>query len=113
MTFMLMRRLRISSRDLMQSIRGPWLLTVIAVAAAVSGASALQVLHAAPAPGAVLALSAGCAATLIALTLALAPRVVLGPQMLALVDLLLKSRPAVASLPGLRRIARLAHAHAG
>ena len=36
-----------------------------------------------------------------------------GPQMLALVNLLLKSRPAIASWPGLRRIARIAHAAAG
>lgn len=113
MTFMLMRRLQITPRDLVQNIRGPWLLTVIALAAAVGVAWALRAVHVAPAPGALLALTAACAGALIALTLTVAPRMVLGPQMLALVNLLLKSRPAVASWPGLRRIARIAHAAAG
>jgi lipopolysaccharide exporter len=113
MTLMLIRRLRITRVDLAQNLRGPWLLTAITVAAAVGVAWVLGVVHTAPAPGTVLALAAGCAGTLIALMLTVAPRMVLGPQMLALVNLLLKSRPAVASWPGLRRIARVARAAAG
>jgi hypothetical protein len=33
---------------------------------------------------------------------------VLGSQLLALIDLFVKSRPAVGTLPGMRRIAQLA-----
>jgi hypothetical protein len=89
------------------------LLTLVGVAAAVAAEPALHALGASPSAGAVLALAAVAAATLIALTLSAAPMVVLGPQMLALIDLLQKSHPGVASLPGLRRIVRLACRTAG
>jgi O-antigen/teichoic acid export membrane protein len=112
-TLVLMRRLAISPGDLGRAIRGPGLLTVVTVAAAVATEPALHALGALPAAGTVLAVAAVCAAMLIALTLSVAPFAVLGPQMLALIDMLQKSHPAVASLPGLRRIFRLACRTAG
>ena len=112
-TFVLMRRLRVWPADLARAIRGPLILTVVAVAAAVATEAALHALDASLPAGTMLALAALCATTLIALTLSVAPMVALGPQMLALIDMLHKSHPSVGSWPGLRRIVRLASRAAG
>ncbi len=110
-TLVLMRRLGVSAGEITRAVRGPWLLTGVAVAAAVGTEPALHALGAYPSAGAVLAFAALCATALIALTLSAAPSLVLGPQMLSLIDMLQRSHPNAASLPGLRRIVR--HARSG
>jgi lipopolysaccharide exporter len=108
-TIMLMRRLQLTAGMLARALRGPLLLAIATAAAALGAAPAVQALGAVPSPSVVLAMAAACAAALIMLALSTAPSLVLGPQLLALIDLFVKSRPVVGTLPGMRRIAQLAH----
>ena len=108
-TIVLMRRLHVTAGMLAQAVRGPLLLAAVTTAAALGAAPAVQGLGSVPSPSVVLAMAAACGVALVALALSTAPSLVLGPQLLALIDLFVKSRPAIATLPGLRRIAQLAH----
>jgi PST family polysaccharide transporter len=107
-TFTLMRRLRIPLAALLLALRGPLMLTVAVVAAAGGAEPLAHALGLAVTPAALLAAALGCAAIFVAALVSAAPLFVLGPQLLALIDLFLQSRPVAASWPGLRRIAQRA-----
>ena len=107
-TITLMRRLAIAPAALVHALRGPLALTIAVVAAAVIAEPLTHALGLPAAPAAVLAVTIACAAVLVAAVLGAAPSFVLGPQVLALIDAFLQSRPRVASWPGLRRLAQLA-----
>ena len=113
MTSVLMRRLQISLRGLGQALQGPALLASLAAVVALGVEPALHAIGAAAPASLVLEIAVACTIVIAALTVTTAPLLVLGPQMLWMVDKFLTSRPFVASLPGLRRIARLAHQAAG
>jgi O-antigen/teichoic acid export membrane protein len=108
-TVMLMRRLQLTASAFALAVRGPLLLAAATAVAALSAEPAVQALGVVASPSVVLAMAAAFASVLIVLALGTAPSLVLGPQLLSLIDLFVKSRPIVATLPGLRRIAQLAH----
>jgi hypothetical protein len=113
MTSVLMQRLQIPLRGLWQAVQGPILLASLAAVVAFGVEPALHAIGAAAPASLVLEIAIACTIVIAALTVTTAPSLVLGPQMLWMVDKFLTSRPFVASLPGLRRIARLAHQAAG
>ncbi len=107
----LMNRLDISARALTDALLGPLLFAGIAGGVAWGVSAAFAALVADPSGFAVLLVAAALAALFMALVAVSAPSLVLGPHLLWLVDQLVQQRPAIARLPGLRRIAALAAAN--
>jgi lipopolysaccharide exporter len=112
-TFVLMRRLQMRAGALAQAVRGPLLLAAAVALAAIGAEQVARAFGAVAAPGMVLTMATASAGALTLLALSTVPSLVLGPHLLALIDLLMKSRPIVATMPGLRRIAQQAHRAAG
>lgn len=105
MSTALMRRLHIPVGSVLLLLRGP-LLLALACVAAVEGVFAL--LHAASLPLSPLwvLIAAAVASAIVVLALVAAlPRFVLGNHLLVQVGKAMKSRPSLATLPGLQRIA--------
>ncbi len=99
------RRLHITAGDFGRAMGGPLTLGIISAAVPSGIGFALHSLGLAWPAGWTLAMMATATAlVLIVFTLA-APRFVLGPQLLALLHRLFEKRPALASRPGLNRVA--------
>jgi PST family polysaccharide transporter len=112
-TITLVRRLHIARGALLSAVRGPLLLTAAVVAAALGAEPLAHALGLAFTPAVALAIAVGCAAIAVAALVTVAPLLVLGPQLLSLIDLFLQSRPVAANWPGLRRIAQRAERATG
>jgi PST family polysaccharide transporter len=103
-----MTRLNISVREFADAMRGPFVLGAVSWAVA-TGVNAAFGALAQSVPGIwVLASAAVCAAVILVATLLTLPRIALGTHLLALLDQLVEQRPAIARIPGLRRMASFA-----
>ncbi len=104
----LMNRLDISARAMVDALLGPLLFAGLTAGAAWSVSVGLHTLMAEPSPFVVLMLAAALAILLMTLVVLSAPSLILGPHLLWLVDQLVRQRPSIAQVPGMRRIAALA-----
>ena len=108
MTAAVMRELSLSVRAVAQAMFGSLVLAAASAGVATCVGIALKALAPAASTHVLLLLAAGAVVLAATLLVVWAPQAVLGSHLLALLDPLMKQRPAVARLPGLRRIAAFA-----
>jgi PST family polysaccharide transporter len=103
-----MKRLGVSFRDFGMAMRGPTALAIVCWAVTTGMDAMLSNRVAVVPPFWLLLMAAGYCFLAILVALLAVPHVVLGPWLLALVNRLMKQRPAIARIPGLRRLSVLA-----
>jgi lipopolysaccharide exporter len=102
------KRLKVSVWDLGKTLLGPFVLAVICWAMVASAAFAFGADGRSMQPYWLLSITAASCILASVVALLAMPQIVLGAWLLALMDRLIRERPAIARKPGLRRLAALA-----
>ncbi|MCW5662004.1 MAG: lipopolysaccharide biosynthesis protein [Burkholderiaceae bacterium] len=103
-----MNRLAISSLTILRVLVGP--LVLAAVCAVVAGSVIAYVASVPPlsTPLWMFLITAACAFIAVVLTVEIIPAIVLGPHLLALLNIMVARRPGIGRVPGLRRVVAIA-----